>query len=135
MWFRKQSDPIFGFEFKKLIRDESVGVKPRAIQVHEREVTFDDNSKISVQNIIWSTGFTPDYKWIDINGVLDGKGLPIHNRGVSPIQGLYYIGLPWQHQRGSALICGVGRDAEFLHSVIKKGFIKNNTNKIIEFKN
>lgn len=51
--------------------------------------------------------------------VLDEKGFPIHNRGVSPIQGLYYIGLPWQHQRGSALICGVGRDAEFLYSVIK----------------
>ncbi|HDR7962034.1 flavin-containing monooxygenase [Bacillus wiedmannii] len=124
LWFRKQSDPIFGFELKKLIRDESVGVKPRVTKVHEREVTFEDNSKISVQNIIWSTGFTPDYKWIDIKGVLDGKGFPIHNRGVSPIQGLYYIGLPWQHQRGSALICGVGRDAKFLHSVIKKELYK-----------
>ncbi|MFD0770245.1 flavin-containing monooxygenase [Bacillus sp. CGMCC 1.60114] len=118
-WFRKQSDPIFGFEFKKLIRDGSVEVKLRVIQTCEREVTFDDNSKISVQNIIWSTGFTPDYKWVDIDGVLDEKGFPIHSRGVSPIQGLYYIGLPWQHQRGSALICGVGRDAEFLYLVIK----------------
>lgn len=109
-----------GFEFKKLIHDGNVEVKSRVTQACEREVTFDDNSKINVQNIIWSTGFTPDYKWIDIDGVLDGKGFPIHNRGVSPIQGLYYIGLPWQHQRGSALICGVGKDAEFLYSVIKE---------------
>lgn len=42
-------------------------------QTREREVTFDDNSTINVQNIIWSTGFTPDYKWIDIEGVLDEK--------------------------------------------------------------
>ena len=129
LWFRKQSDPIFGFEFKKLIRDGNIEVKSRVTQTREREVTFDDNSTINVQNIIWSTGFTPDYKWIDIEGVLDEKGFPIHYRGVSPIQGLYYIGLPWQHQRGSALICGVGRDAEFLYSVIK-----NNINNIIEFK-
>lgn len=119
LWFRKQSDPIFGFELKKLIREGKVKVRSRVIQTQGREVTFDDNSKINVQNIIWSTGFTSDYKWIDIEGGLDGKGFPIHNRGVSPIQGLYYIGLPWQHQRGSALICGVGKDAEFLYSVIK----------------
>ncbi|KOS60193.1 hypothetical protein AN161_24115 [Lysinibacillus sp. FJAT-14222] len=74
----------------------------------------------SIQNIIWSTGFVPDYKWIDIEGILDAKGFPLHKRGVSPTQGLYYIGLPWQHQRGSALICGVGKDAEFLYSVLKK---------------
>ncbi|CAI8917323.1 hypothetical protein BHU24_00190 [Bacillus pseudomycoides] len=35
-------------------------------------------------------------------------------------QGLYYIGLPWQHQRGLALICGVGKGAKFLHLVIKE---------------
>ncbi|HDR7624511.1 TPA: NAD(P)-binding domain-containing protein [Bacillus mycoides] len=119
LWFRKQSDPIFGFEFKKLIRDENVEVKSRVTQACKREVTFDDYSKINVKNIIWSTGFVPDYKWIDIEGISDEKGFPLHNRGVSPIQGLYYIGLPWQHQRGSALICGVGRDAKFLYSIIK----------------
>ncbi|MDM5188080.1 NAD(P)/FAD-dependent oxidoreductase [Bacillus sp. DX4.1] len=118
-WFQKQSDPIFGFELKKLIREGKVETKPRVTQTQEREVTFDDHSKINVQNIIWSTGFVPDYNWIDIEGSLDEKGFPIQNRGVSPIQGVYYIGLPWQHQRGSALICGVGRDAEFIYSVIK----------------
>jgi len=51
---------------------------------------------------------------ISIDGAIDKKGKPIHNRGVSPVDGLYYIGLPWQHNRGSALVCGVGRDAMFL---------------------
>lgn len=73
-----------------------------------------------MKNTIWSTGFTPEYDWIDIAGISDEKGVPLHKRGVSPIQGLYYIGLPWQYQRGSALICGVGIDAEFLYSVIKE---------------
>ena len=119
-WFRKQSDPIFGLELKHLIRKEKITIKPRVIQTQGREIIFNDHSKRNVQNIIWSTGFIPDYKWIDIEGVLDAKGFPLHTRGLSPIQGLYYIGLPWQHQRGSALICGVGKDAEFLYSVLKK---------------
>lgn len=119
-WFRKQTDPIFGLELKNLIRKEKINIKPRVIKTHEREITFNDHSKINVQNIIWSTGFVPDYKWIDIDGVLDANGFPLHKRGLSPIQGLYYIGLPWQYQRGSALICGVGKDAEFLYSVLKK---------------
>lgn len=120
LWFRKQSDPIFGLELKHLIRKERIHIKPRVIKTQGREIMFNDHSKTSVQNIIWSTGFVPDYKWIDIEGVLDANGFPLHNRGLSPIQGLYYIGLPWQHQRGSALICGVGKDAEFLYSVLKK---------------
>lgn len=120
LWFRKKNDPIFGLELKHLIRKEKIKIKPRVIQTQGREIIFNDYSKRNVQNIIWSTGFIPDYKWIDIDGVLDAKGFPLHKRGVSPIQGLYYIGLPWQHQRGSALICGVGKDAEFLYSVLKR---------------
>ncbi|CKG78692.1 Uncharacterized oxidoreductase CzcO [Streptococcus pneumoniae] len=45
---------------------------------------------------------------------------PNHVKGISPVRGLYYIGLPWQSQRGSALICGVGKDAAYLLSEIKK---------------
>lgn len=121
-WFQKQRDPIFGLELKHLIREEKINIKPRVIKTQGREIIFNDHSKKNVQNVIWSTGFIPDYKWIDIEGVLDAKGFPLHKRGVSPIQGLYYIGLPWQHQRGSALICGVGKDAEFLYSVLEKMF-------------
>lgn len=90
------------------------------IQAQGNEITFSDYSKRNVKNIIWSTGFIPEYGWIDIEGILDEKGVPLHKRGVSAIQGLYYMGLPWQYQRGSALICGVGRDAEFLWLKIKQ---------------
>lgn len=103
-----------------MIRKEKITIKPRVIETQGREIIFNDHSKKNLQNIIWSTGFVPDYKWINIEGILDAKGFPLHKRGVSPIQGLYYIGLPWQHQRGSALICGVGKDAEFLYSILKK---------------
>lgn len=84
------------------------------VKVEGNEVLFGNNSRLQYENIIWSTGFTPSYEWIQIDGAILSNGKPIHERGTSPIKGLYFIGLPWQYQRGSALICGVSRDAQYL---------------------
>jgi hypothetical protein len=51
--------------------------------------------------------------------------LPVHlntevQRGVTSVKGLYFLGLPWQYRRGSALIGGVGDDAEYLINDILK---------------
>ncbi|MDQ0900743.1 hypothetical protein QFZ80_004571 [Paenibacillus sp. V4I7] len=69
---------------------------------------------MEVENVIWATGFHSDYSWIQIPGILNGKGKPIHSRGVSKVKGLYFLGLPWQYRRGSALIGGVGVDAKHI---------------------
>lgn len=118
-WFRKQGDRIFGFEFRNLIRNGRVRVKPRVVYVEGGRTIFQDGSNMDVKNIIWSTGFVPDYKWLQIQGALDEMGRPLHHRGVSLVKGLFFIGLPWQRHRGSALICGVGRDTEYLLPLIK----------------
>lgn len=119
VWFRKKGDRIFGVECRNLIRSGKVRVKSRVVDVQGERTIFQDGSNMDVKNIIWSTGFVPDYKWLEVNGALDEKGEPLHYRGVSPVEGLFFIGLPWQRQRGSALVCGVGRDAEYLLPFIK----------------
>jgi len=113
-WVRRQSDPIFGKELKKLITNSKVKIKAKASSVEHQTFTFADGSHVEVQNVIWATGFHPDYSWVDIPGVLDRNGRPLHERGVSPMEGLYFLGLPWQYRRSSALIGGVGMDAEYL---------------------
>jgi len=75
-------------------------------------VRFEDGSVVEADNIIWATGFRSDYRWLRIPGALDDAGAPLHERGASPVDGLYYVRLPWQTSRNSALIGGVGRDAE-----------------------
>ncbi len=112
--FQKRNDPIFGTELKLAIKERKIKVKPRVTEVEGNQVTFSDGSTLSVDNIIWATGFVPAYEMIDIEGAIDHSGNPIHERGVSPIDGLYYIGLPWQYSRGSGLVCGIGRDAIYL---------------------
>lgn len=114
-WFSKQSDPIFGKELKAWIAEGRIQVKPRVVKVDGNEVLFEDKSVQNFESIVWSTGFMPSYDdWIRIDDAISENGNPIHERGISPVRGLYFIGLPWQHQRGSALLCGVSRDAKYL---------------------
>ncbi len=78
-----------------------------------RTVTFDDGTATDVAAVVWATGFRPDHGWLDVPGaVVDGA--PAHARGVSPVPGLFFLGLPWQHTRGSALLGFVQEDAAWL---------------------
>jgi putative flavoprotein involved in K+ transport len=113
-FIKKQPDPIFGFELKSQLKNRSVILKPRVVSADEKNLFFDDGSSVLVSNVIWSTGFKSDYSWINIPSILNSKGIPIHQRGITSIKGLYFLGLPWQYRRGSALLQGVGTDAEFL---------------------
>jgi len=67
--------------------------------------------------IIWATGFTADFSWIRLP-VLDAGGAPIHERGVSPVPGVYFVGFPWLHTRKSGLIYGIEEDAEYVVNAI-----------------
>ena len=64
--------------------------------------------------IVWSTGFAPDYGWLDLP-VFGDDGYPRHRRGVATdTPGLYFLGLRFQHRMSSSLIGGVGADAQYI---------------------
>ena len=67
---------------------------------------------------MWCIGFRTDYSWIDLP-VFNGRGQPSHVRGVTPVRGAYFIGLPWLYTWGSGRFSGVARDAEHLIEHIK----------------
>ncbi|WP_338051362.1 MSMEG_0569 family flavin-dependent oxidoreductase [Pseudonocardia acidicola] len=66
-----------------------------------------------IGTVVWSTGFGRDHRWIELP-VFDGRGYPTHDRGVTTLPGLYFLGLPWQHTWGSGRFSGVAADAEHL---------------------
>lgn len=70
-----------------------------------------DLNAAGVSSIIWATGYSQDYSWLQVDA-FDAKGKPLHQRGVSREQGLYFVGLPWLSRRGSAFIWGVWHDAK-----------------------
>ena len=88
-------------------------LRPRAVDADARRVSFEDGSGLEVDGVIWATGYRPDYSWIRLP-VLDEAGRLQHRRGVTDVPGLYFLGLTWQHTRGSALLGWVREDAEHI---------------------
>jgi putative flavoprotein involved in K+ transport len=62
---------------------------------------------------VWATGYRPDYSWLHVPGVIV-DGAVRHTAGATDVPGLFFLGLPWQTCRGSALLGFVGADAEAL---------------------
>ncbi|MGG6264022.1 MSMEG_0569 family flavin-dependent oxidoreductase [Leptolyngbya sp. AN03gr2] len=71
----------------------------------------------NIEAIVWCTGYQSDFRWIEVP-VFDGKGYPGHERGVTPVWGLYFLGLPWLYTWGSGRFSGIARDAQYLADYI-----------------
>ncbi|WP_460422638.1 flavin-containing monooxygenase [Pseudomonas sp. ZL2] len=78
-----------------------------------------DLAKAGVSTIIWATGYSVDYSWLQVDAFKD-NGKPKHQRGVSSEPGVYFVGLPWLSRRGSAFIWGVWHDAKHIADHIVK---------------
>jgi len=68
---------------------------------------------VGITSIIWATGYGYDFGWLKVD-TFDESGRPVHQRGVSEVPGLYFLGLPWLSRRASSFIWGVWHDAEYL---------------------
>jgi putative flavoprotein involved in K+ transport len=74
---------------------------------------LDDGRVLDVDNVVWCTGFRPDFGWIRFPFELGEDGYPAQYRGVAASSpGLYFAGLPFLHSFASMLIAGAARDAE-----------------------
>jgi putative flavoprotein involved in K+ transport len=109
---RARPDFIIGSSRRRL-RAAGVRFRPAVADAEGRTVRLVDGSSLHVGTVIWATGYRPDYSWIHIPGVTR-DGQVIHRRGVTGVPGLYFLGLSWQHTRGSALLGFVHDDAAYL---------------------
>jgi putative flavoprotein involved in K+ transport len=111
-------DPPRGIPLGRVRRKDfaPAGIKrvPRTTGVENGFPLLEDGTVLTVSNVIWCTGYAPDYHWIDLS-VPTHNGFPIHDRGiVESCPGLYFIGLLFLYSLSSALVGGVGRDAEHI---------------------
>ena len=79
----------------------------------QEETAALDYRAADIRSTVWSIGFRTDFRWIEAP-VFDGRGAPVHRRGVTREEGLYFLGLQWLHSWGSGRFSGVARDAAFL---------------------
>jgi putative flavoprotein involved in K+ transport len=71
-----------------------------------------------ITTVVWCIGFQPDFAWVQAP-VFNGRGHPVHQRGVTGQPGLYFLGLPWLYTWGSGRFSGVARDAMYLAEQIE----------------
>lgn len=83
----------------------------------DHEPSMLDLRAAGITSIVWASGFKANYSWIDLP-TFDGRGHPRFTRGVSPVPGLYFLGLPWLHTWGSGRFLSMAADASHLVNVI-----------------
>ena len=110
---RRGGDLVIGTTWAD-VEAAGVRVHPRLASANGQIAGFRDGSNLDdVADVVWATGFRSDYSWLDIDGVWDGAEVT-HVRGRARVPGLWFVGLPWQHTRGSALLGFVGDDADWV---------------------
>lgn len=115
----KGGQPVIGTDVKRLFKKKNVTCVGRTLDANEQSIIFEKQNTSDIKNIVWATGFKPNFNWID-NIKLDDSHYPLNYRGVSDIDGLYFIGLPWLYTRGSATLGGVKKDAKYLSKYFSK---------------
>jgi putative flavoprotein involved in K+ transport len=73
-----------------------------------------------VGTVIWTSGFRPDYSWVKFP-IFDAMGFPEQVDGQTSVPGLYFMGVHWMRKNKSAILYGVGEDAE----VVARHIVEN----------
>ncbi|RSK41771.1 flavin-containing monooxygenase [Mangrovimonas spongiae] len=109
----KSKQPIIGTDVKSIIKRDNVTPVGYTLDADNNTIKTSKKTLNDVKNIVWATGYKPNFNWIK-NIELNQDGYPKHHRGISTTKGLYFIGLPWLHTRGSATLGGIKKDAKYL---------------------
>ncbi len=124
-------DPVFRPEHEAMV-EAGVRRVGRTVGVDERGRPVVENGEaqegaagrgaatLDPAAVVWCTGFRNDFGWVRVPGAMEA-GQPLHDRGVSPVPGLHFLGLRFLHRPGSSLIGGVGEDARHVAETIARG--------------
>ncbi|MEA2226603.1 MAG: putative flavoprotein involved in transport [Solirubrobacteraceae bacterium] len=109
----RDRETLIGSSPRAARRRHGIDLHGRTVDVSGRDVTFSDGARLNPGTVVWATGFGLDHSWIHAPA-FDASRRLVHDRGVTASPGLYFLGLPWQHTRGSALLGWVEHDADHL---------------------
>jgi putative flavoprotein involved in K+ transport len=109
---RHHGGPLLRYRRKDLAAAGVERVLARTVGVQGGLPVLDDGRILDVRNVLWCTGFRPDFSWLRFPVELGDDGFPVQYRGVaSSSPGLYFVGLPFLHSFASMLVAGAGREA------------------------
>lgn len=104
---------IIGTDLRGPVRSGLITRVGRLSAADGRRMEFEGGSGVVADAVVWATGYRTSLPWVD-TAVLDDTGVPRQNQGMTGLDGLYVLGLPWMTHRSSALLAGAGRDAALI---------------------
>lgn len=110
----------------KKLRQLGICLKPK-LTAWAEQGQFADGTNDDFDAVIWAMGYRNDYRWVAIPELFVNGDIQTEN-GITPVDGLYTLSVPWQTSRSSSLVCGVERDMHLLFSTLVKrhrGFMIN----------
>ena len=110
---RHGGGPLLRYRKRELRAAGIERVLARTVGVQDGLPVLDGGRVVDVRNVVWCSGFRPDFSWIRFPFELGDDAYPVQYRGASgSAPGLYFVGLPFLHSFASMLVAGAGRDAE-----------------------
>jgi putative flavoprotein involved in K+ transport len=100
------------------LEEEDIDDRPDIAAACASGITSLNLKETNITSVIWTTGFTGDFSYLKLP-VFNENGRLKYSDGVSYIEGLYFLGLPWLRKRKSGIILGIREDAEFIAEKIK----------------
>ena len=73
-----------------------------------------DPSEHHLTTVIWCTGFEGDYSFVQVPGVLNARGQPLEDEGMTEAPGFYFAGVDFSSTRKSGLITAIAEEAQRL---------------------
>jgi putative flavoprotein involved in K+ transport len=117
----KSADPFPGRQLDLAhLREAGVTVVTRLAAADGVSARFADGVAADISAVVWATGYRAESDWVAIPEAKDARGAFVHSRGISPVDGVYFVGQSWQWTRGSALVTGVGADAAYVVAEIAR---------------
>jgi putative flavoprotein involved in K+ transport len=111
---RSQGAPLLRYRKGDL---EAAGVERVLARVQSAQnglPVLDDGRVVDVANVVWCTGFHPDYSWIDLPLTFEGAYPKQYRGAVEGFPGLYILGMLFLHAFSSMLVLGAGREAKWV---------------------
>lgn len=110
---RHGGGPLLRYRKKDLRAAGVERVVGHTVGVERGLPVLSDGRVLDVRNVVWCTGYRPDFSWIHVPIEFGDDGYPVQYRGaVASSPGLYFTGLPFLHSFASMLIAGSAKDSE-----------------------
>jgi putative flavoprotein involved in K+ transport len=107
----------------EIIRRRGLDAPPAELDDDDTPVDLDPPRSLDlraeeVASVVWCTGFTGDFSWLD-PALVDIDGQPRHQDAAAAAPGVWYLGLRWLIRRRSSLLFGFPDDAATVADAVR----------------